>query len=875
MVSNQLAGFDTVSAVTGILTPQQFEIDQLTKRQADIVAKQDLLNQFNVDLQSLRTTATAMADSTNFFAYGASLSSSNASVPASNLLAISGTNSVSAGSHSLVVDQIATAKRSSSSIAVKDTTNTAITADTDILGLTASSFQINGQTVNVTSADSLLDIKNTINQLNSGSTATGVTASIVKVSASDFRLVLAADSTGQSGFALTGTALNSSGALANLQLGAQASSAAVTDAAGAAVDSSATALSYTASTFTVTDNLGVAQTINVTASDTLQTIADKVTAINGVVATVDTVGSSDLRLNISADASNPPLNNTITLAGADLTGNLVNLKLTAGTVSNASSIIQAPVDAKLTVDGLQITRSSNKISDALSGVTIDLKQADPATTVNMDIAVDTAALQSNVQAFIDGYNTVMSFINSQYAIDPNTGTTGILASDTLLGSIQSSLSGSLLQTVPGLASDRSSLALIGVEPDSKGVLSINPDLFDNFLNTDPTAIRDVFVATGTTDNNQLQFLTNGFNTPSGTYSVDITQAATRSIANSTSAPTTSTDTITVTEGSRVATIALSSSTNINTLMSTINTEFAKTTTEQRQLNAALSGGAANTSTTLASLGFAVNDTITIGGTSRTGTTVNNSTFTVLATTDTLGDLLSAIQVTFDQQVVASIDSGGHIAIADSTAGDSLLTLNLTPSSAVNLGTDTVVTEGRYAMNLQAIEDPTTAGAIAIRAKSYGSSTSFSVGSTSDKLGLNTYTAGLDVIGTINGNTASGKGQLLSGTSGNIDGMGLFFSGTSPVASTLTLGVGAAASYDGLLDTFSNNFTGLVVSDVQYMQSNYDDITAQITNLQTQMDAKRTRLTQSFTQMQQILATLQTTGSFLTAQTSAQNANTGG
>ncbi|MDQ6964840.1 MAG: flagellar filament capping protein FliD, partial [Mariprofundales bacterium] len=868
MVSNQLAGFDTVAAVKGILTPQQNEIDQLTKRQTDIVAKQDLLNAFNADLQTLRSTATAMADSASFFSYGATLSSSNSSVSASSLLAVSGTNSVSAGSHSLVVDQVAAAKRTSSSAAVQTATNTAITADTDILGLTASSFQINGATVNVTSADSLLDIKNSINQLNTGSTATGVTASIVKINNSDFRLVLASDNTGAGGFSLAGSALNSGGNLANLHLGTQASSTAVQDSTTTAITSSTTPLNISG-TFEVTaGSSGTPTSITVATTDSLQDVATKISAVAGVVATVDTVGSSDLRLSIGIDSSNPPVDNTITIGDASGTAigagkTLAGLQLTLGSVTNVTSIVQPPLDAKVTVDGLQITRSSNSISDALSGVTLDLKQADPTTTISMNIAIDTAALQSSVQTFIDGYNTVMSFINSQYAIDPKTGTNGILASDPLLGTIQHSLVNTILQTVSGLPSDRNSLALIGIEPDSNGVLSINPALFDNFLNTNPTAIRDLFVATGTTDNNQLQFLTNGFTTPSGSYSVDITQAATRSIANSTTPPTASTDTLTITEGARVATLNLGTTTNISTLINDINTEFAKTTTEQRRLDAALNGGAANTATTLSSLGFAVNDTITIGGTSRVGTSIKDSVFTVLSTTDTLGDLLSAIQVAFDQQVVASIDSGGHIAIADATAGDSLLGLTLTPSSAVNLGVDTVVTEGRYAMNLQAIEDPTTPGAIAIRAKSYGSSTSFSINSTTNKLGLNSYTAGVDVSGTINGNSATGTGQLLSGTSGNIDGMGLLFTGSSPTTATLTLGVGTAASYDGLLDTFSNNFTGLIASDIQFMQTNYDNLTTQISNLQTQMDLKRTQLTQSFSQMQQILSSLQSTGSFLT------------
>ncbi len=134
VVSSQLAGFDTTAAVEGILTPQLNEITQFEQRQTDITDKQNLLTTFNADLQALRTTATAMADSTNFFSYSATLSSSNASVPATNLLAISGTNSVAAGNHTIVVDQIAAAPRlSSASAVISTTTGLAATTDAEAL----------------------------------------------------------------------------------------------------------------------------------------------------------------------------------------------------------------------------------------------------------------------------------------------------------------------------------------------------------------------------------------------------------------------------------------------------------------------------------------------------------------------------------------------------------------------------------------------------------------------------------------------------------------------------------------------------------------------------------------------------------------------
>ncbi|RMH51333.1 MAG: flagellar hook-associated protein [Zetaproteobacteria bacterium] len=897
IVSTQIAGFDVATAVDGILSVQQNEIDQLKKKQDDITARQDLLNQFSSDLQTLRSTAMAMADSASFFSYAATLSSNNASVPASNLLDVSGTDAVSAGSHTVVVNRVASALRISSSAAVTDGTGAAITDPNVALNYTASTFQINGTTISVAATDSLQDIADKINQANTGASATGVSAAVVKTTSSDYRLVLTADSTGSTGFTLSGAALNSGGALAGLNLGAVASDAAVKDAAtGLAVSSDTAALNLSGS-FTIN---GTAVTVN--AADSLSTIASTINGLGiGVKASVVRINASDYRLALQGDATATTPATTITLA-AGTGGVLSGLNLTAGSQTAAS----LAADAELTVDGLSITRSSNTIDDIISGVTFNLKQADPSTTLTLDINVDTSALQSNVQAFVDAYNTVMGFINDQYKFDPNTNSNGILADDPLLGTIQSQLAGSLLQTVPGLASDRNSLAAIGIEPDAQGVLSINHTLFDNFLNNSPDAIRDVFVASGTSTNNALQFLATGFNTPSGTYDVNITQAAvqesrTGSINLTSGIGAGNTDSLTISDGAHTTTVYFNGSgsqgtgdglsaanaadgSSIDTIVSALNSEFARSITETRVFSTALTAGgspatSANTFSDLG-VGVAAGDVITISGTSRTGASINSS-FTVLdPARDTLSELLSAIQVAFDQKVVATIDSSGHIQVTDASSGDSQLRVSLTSDNAgggsLSFGTDTGTgtTEGRYPMSVTASNDGT--GKLKISASSYGPQSGLSVSDVSNLLvgapGTITTIAGQDVAGTIGGASANGSGQMLTGTSGNVDGMSILYTGTATgVVGSITLGVGVGAAYDGLIDTYTNSYTGLIASDVASLQSDYDSLTAQIDALQRQMDLKRETLTKSFNQMQNLLAQLQKTGDFLTSLANAQQA----
>lgn len=766
-----VAGFDTGAAVEELLGLQKFGISQLEKKQAAETAKQDAYNELNTNLRDFRNQAIAMRDVDTFFSYTASLNSSNAAVPASTILDVAGDNSVTSGNHAIVVQQLASTARSSSSSAVKDSTGAVITNENNALNLSTGSFQINGTTINVSAADSIKDIANSIN-----TAETGVTATVVKVNNTDFRLVLAADDTGATGFTLSGADLDAAGSLANLQLGA--------------------------------------------------------------------------------------------------TGQ-----------SNAIQVLQPPLDAIVTIDGLTITRSSNTIGDAISGLTFTLKQADPATTVNMVIGVDTVDVRNQVQAFVDSYNAVYGFINDQFKVNAETSQNGVLAGESILTSIQSSLSSGLLKAVPDLASDRNSLVKIGIEPDEYGVLGINDDLFTNFLNNDSSAIRDVFVAQGSSTTPGMQFLVAGENTLSGSYAINITtlanKASTTGNVDVVTTPLAAAQTISITESGnlRQANIDLLAGDTQSSIIAKMNTEFSKVSTENRLFNQALVDSSttlpANGGTAFANIGGVLGETITISGTNRSGVAINQSFSIIDPNLDTVSDLLSAIQSAFNQQVTASIDASGRIQVKDNTGGDSQLAISLTSSGALNFGTDTtaLTTEGRYALSLEAVAS---GSFVTVQHKYYGGNKGFEISGANTALGIpdtaGAAILGADIAGTINGETTTGSGQVLVGNAGGADGIALLYSGntTPPFTSNMTIGMGIAASFDGILDLFSNPFSGLIQNTVFASESTYNSLSKRIDDLNTQLEKQRLTLTRSFLQMEQAMNSLNATGDFLTQQVDAAN-----
>ena len=175
------------------------------------------LNDFRALLTTLKSSlsklrgAVSIDNSTDIFANKkifASTSRADGLTPAAagNLVGVTVNNATTAGTHTLEVRRIAAAHKVSSSSFTSKTTALSI----------AGSFTVGAGTaaisVSVLATDTLLDIRDRINNTNTGVTPTGVTASIVSVSGSENFLVLTNDKTGANiTITDTGTVLSSLG----------------------------------------------------------------------------------------------------------------------------------------------------------------------------------------------------------------------------------------------------------------------------------------------------------------------------------------------------------------------------------------------------------------------------------------------------------------------------------------------------------------------------------------------------------------------------------------------------------------------------------------------------------------------------------------
>ncbi|MGH7768949.1 MAG: flagellar filament capping protein FliD [Candidatus Binatia bacterium] len=100
------------------------------------------------------------------------------------------------------------------------------------------------------------------------------------------------------------------------------------------------------------------------------------------------------------------------------------------------TVTQAATNAVLDVDGIVgINRSTNIVSDVITGVTLDLKSLS-ASPVQVAITNDNDAIKTQINDFVKAYNDVMSFIHEQTKYDAKDKSAAPLIADSTMQSAQ-------------------------------------------------------------------------------------------------------------------------------------------------------------------------------------------------------------------------------------------------------------------------------------------------------------------------------------------------------------------------------------------------------------------------------------------------------
>jgi flagellar hook-associated protein 2 len=161
--------------------------------------------------------------------------------------------------------------------------------------------------------------------------------------------------------------------------------------------------------------------------------------------------------------------------------------------SAASFTSTAGADAQLTVDGVPVDSGSNTVTGAIPGVTLSLGAADPNNPTLITVEPDTTQAADAIESFVDSYNAVVGSINSQYAVN-SSGSEGVLAGDSMLQSLQSSLL-NMVSAAVGNNGQYTNLESMGIEMQNDGTLQVDSTTLSDALSSSYSEVQNFFQST--------------------------------------------------------------------------------------------------------------------------------------------------------------------------------------------------------------------------------------------------------------------------------------------------------------------------------------------------------------------------------------------
>jgi flagellar hook-associated protein 2 len=145
------------------------------------------------------------------------------------------------------------------------------------------------------------------------------------------------------------------------------------------------------------------------------------------------------------------------------------------------------------IDGLTVTASSNKITDAVPGLTLDLKTKGTSTVT---VSTDTAAASKLMQDFVTAYNAAITSIGSATQYNKETNEPSALTGDAQMRSAAGQLRNVLSGALGELAEQGLDAKALGLQtkgyPSSDGTLVFDNGKFTAALTNNPEKIRAAF-----------------------------------------------------------------------------------------------------------------------------------------------------------------------------------------------------------------------------------------------------------------------------------------------------------------------------------------------------------------------------------------------
>lgn len=244
---------------------------------------------------------------------------------------------------------------------------------------------------------------------------------------------------------------------------------------------------------------GSAAAVNVTINPGEDTLAEIAATINGAGAGVSATvlrDASGERLLMRSSATGEETAFRISVADGDGNNTDANgLSRLAFDTANPAGMARTQVgqNALATINGVSVSSASNRLSDTLPGLTIQLSQVTTAP-VEIEVNTDLEAARKNLQGFVDAYNALNTTLVNATRYDEGTKTAGALQGDSTTIGLQNALRG-MLRSVTA-SSPFARLSDIGIDIKSGGKMELKSEKLDDAL-SNFDGLKALFTTTST------------------------------------------------------------------------------------------------------------------------------------------------------------------------------------------------------------------------------------------------------------------------------------------------------------------------------------------------------------------------------------------
>ena len=164
-------------------------------------------------------------------------------------------------------------------------------------------------------------------------------------------------------------------------------------------------------------------------------------------------------------------------------------------IKNLSEVTEA-LDAQITIDGtLVVTNGTNEFKDVIDGVDITAKKMHDVDDdiSKISFSANNSNIQSDIETFVEKYNELQKL--SKQLGSSGEGGAGPLAGDSLLRGVMGKLRQQFSQEFDVGNGNTLSLSQLGVQSDQYGVLSLDSDILNEYIDSDVGGVQQFFVGT--------------------------------------------------------------------------------------------------------------------------------------------------------------------------------------------------------------------------------------------------------------------------------------------------------------------------------------------------------------------------------------------